>query len=321
MTTHLPLRAALLALALTLSLPAAAGARSAPAEVRVVAPSGTTLAEQTQYTDSVRIKTNKRADCFGPGTGGSGRKVDVAGRTALGVVADASRTERRLRPLAISDHFDFGLAVCGFGSAVAPQSGYWYLKHNHAAAQAGGELTLLDRGDSVLWYLIEDFDRPTPVELELRVPARVKPGPNPVRVFEYADNGARSPAAGATLPGTGAVPTNAEGRTTVALSGKRTVLRAERAGAIPSNAEVVCVARGCAGVIEQIVGTGKADRIKVRGSRRARVRALGGKDTVDLRQAKRPALAVSCGAGRDTLIFKRARKPAKISGCERIKRR
>jgi hypothetical protein len=321
MTTHL-LRAALLASVLTLSLPAVAAAKSAPADVRVVDGSGKTLAETTQYTDSVKIKTNRRANCFGPGTGGSGRKVDVPGKTALGIVADASKTQRALRPLMISDHFDFGLAVCGFGNAVASQSGFWYLKHNHAASMTGGELTNLKRGDSALWYLIEDFNQPTPVELELRVPAKITAGrPVPVRVFEYADDGTRSAAAGAMLPGTGAAPTDAQGRTSVNVAGKRTVLRAERPGAIPSNAERVCAVKSCAGVLETIAGTGRADRIKVRGQGRAQIKALGGKDVVDLRKARRPALSVNCGPGRDTLIFKRAKKPQKIKGCERIKRR
>ncbi len=67
--------------------------------------------------------------------------VKVPGTTALGIVADASEYARKLRPLSITDSFDFGLGVCGFGHAIAPSTGYWYLKNNHVGSQTGGDQT------------------------------------------------------------------------------------------------------------------------------------------------------------------------------------
>ena len=69
--------------------------QAVPAELRVVDANGKTLAEQTQYTGAVPIKTDPKADCFGPGTGGSGDKAKLDSANALGLIADggiASRT-------------------------------------------------------------------------------------------------------------------------------------------------------------------------------------------------------------------------------------
>ena len=49
----------------------------------------------------------------------------------MGLLASGAKTIPALRPLLISDAFDFGLALCGIGSSVAKGKASWYLKINH----------------------------------------------------------------------------------------------------------------------------------------------------------------------------------------------
>lgn len=300
---------------------AEAGSTTVPGNLRVVAPGGKMLTQQTQYTTTTRIRTSRQADCFGQGTGGSGDKVRLGGPTALGIIDDATRTDADLKPLSISDAFDFGIALCGIGGYEATQQGYWYLKVNHAASQFGGDQTRVHRGDDILWYLIKNFNDPTPSELELRAPARVAPGqPFTARVLEYADDGTKSPAEGAKV--TGAIaPADADGRVTVAGAGLLE-LEATKAGAIPSNEEVVCArerARLCPDGYERTVaGTSRADRIL--GGRAAEtILAGGGRDRINVRRGGQRD-RVKCGGGRDRLVIARGDQVDSLS-CERIIRR
>ena len=134
------------AVAFLLLLPGAAPAATKGADLRVVNSAGRVLAEQRQYTGTVKIKTDPRADCFGA-PGGSGDRVRVRGATALGLVRDALGSDRDLRPLSVTDQFSFGLAVCGIGGYEAHGSSFWYLKHEHAGAQVGGDQLRLSDGD------------------------------------------------------------------------------------------------------------------------------------------------------------------------------
>ncbi len=61
-------------------------------------PRGKTLAEFRQYTGTVDIRTDRGANCFGQGTGGSGERVKVTGPTALGAVRDAPGDRYRPAP-------------------------------------------------------------------------------------------------------------------------------------------------------------------------------------------------------------------------------
>ena len=232
-----------LACASTLTLAPAATA-AIRADVRVVTDTGKTLVERTVRTDTVRIETDPKADCFGEGTEGSGKRVRVPGPTALGIVVDAAAFDRDVRPISVTDAFDFGLGICGFGGHQAPSSGFWYLKHNHAAAFAGGDQVTLNRGDDVLWWLDPDFSDAPPGELFLRTRRWARPDePTRARVFAYDDAGNRSPAEGARVR-FGDELTDADGFTTVTFDepAPRVRLRARRAGDIPSNGERVCVA-------------------------------------------------------------------------------
>ena len=326
MSTHLPrLRRALLAAAVaTLTITSAAdAANKVGADVRVVTAGGKTLVDQRQYTGTTSAKTSKKADCFGKGTGGSGDRVEIPGATALGAVIDASAYQERLRPLLLSDYYDFGIGICGFGGAVAPQTGYWYLKLNHAATTTGGDQTLLERGDDVLWYLIEDYNQPPPEELALKAPAVVEPGQKiPVRAFQYADDGTKSPAAGVKV---GGAVTGPDGTAEVAPTGASTRLQAVRAGDIPSAVLDVCQAQAIsdcpAGHVLKIAGSDADDKIK--GDKRPVViDAYGGRDRIDLRKSRDSAPPiVKCGPGRDTVTVRKGQKFTARKSCERIRRR
>lgn len=306
-------------LALTFAPAAGAKPKTVPAGLRVIDSAGRSLADGTQFSAPARIRTSKGADCFGAGTGGSGARVDVSGGTALGQLAQGATAFPAVDPLSITDAFDFGLGLCGIGRAVSPTTGYWYLKVNHTASSAGGDQTTVKRGDDVLWYLITDYTAPTPDELVLKAPSSAAAGdPVRVKVISYADDGTRGPAAGATVSGA-AQPTDAEGRTTVAVDGGVVELRASREGSIPSNSVALCATRPARckpGYAETIGGTPKADRI-VGGATAERILAGPGKDRVDARKG-RGRDSINCGPGRDKLILARGSR-SKYRSCEKVK--
>src|SRR5204863_6843531 len=122
--------AAAVVIASLLLAPGAAAAATKGGDLRVLSTAGRTLAEFRRYTGTVSIKTDPQADCFGP-PGGSGNAVTVPGATGLGLVKDALASDRKLRPLSITDQFSFGLAVCGIGGHEAHGNSFWYLKRNH----------------------------------------------------------------------------------------------------------------------------------------------------------------------------------------------
>lgn len=304
------------------SATAAAKPKTIPGGLRVVDSNGRSLAQQTQFTGSgLKVKTDRKADCFGQGTGGSGKRTAIPGHTALSQLADAGTSERSVRPLSISDHFDFGLALCGIGRAESPQTGFWYLKRNHVGSQVGGDQTPIQPGDDVLWYLIDDYRDPTPDELALSAPPTARAGGEiAVKVVSYDDGGKRRPAAGVAVTGADR-PTDARGRTTVPADGPMIRLTATRAGSIPSNTQLVCTKgpRGCpAGYAADIGGTRGEDRIRV-GPRATTVRAAGGDDRITARRG-RYADAFKCGAGKDLVrVSKDLKRRSRFSGCERIR--
>jgi len=234
-----------LALILALSLCAAAVAKGPRAELRVVGKGGKVLAERSLAAGTAAVKASPKAGCFGPGTGGSGKRVTVKGANALSLLIRAAQSTAALRPLLITDAFDFGLGLCGIGGQVPPSTGFWYLKVNHENPELGGESVKVKKGDEVLWYLSPDFEA-TPVELSLRAPDLVAKGrPFGVRVFAYDDKGKRKPAAGVKVSGA-AGPTDARGRAMVTLAGPARLI-ARHGRDIPSNREAVCVGGKCPG--------------------------------------------------------------------------
>lgn len=244
-----PAAACALALALVLAAAAvAAGAAASPArgvsaELRVVGSSGKVLAEEKLVTGTTTVPTSPAAACLGAGTGGSGKRATIKGATALGLLAQAAKSDAALRPLLITDHFSFGLGLCGVGGSVgSEETGLsWYLKLNHKDPELGGDSVKLGAGDEVLWALVPF---PYPGELALRAPGRARAGkPFRVRAFSYADDGTRTPAAGVRVTGASS-PTGADGRATVTLERPKRLI-ARHGGDIPSNRVAVCVGGKC----------------------------------------------------------------------------
>ncbi len=241
-----------LALVLSLSLAAGAVAKGVSAELRVVGKGGKVLAEETLQTGTTTIKTSPQANCFGAGTAGSGKSVTIKGATALGLLGQAAKTTSSLRPLLITDAFDFGLGICGIGASKVSGKASWYLKVNHKGAMVSGDAVKLKPGDEVLWDLAPSY--PYPNELSLVAPERVDAGvPFEVRVYSYDEKGKRKPVAGAKIAGaagaTGAV-TGADGRATVTLAAdvpQYETLHATHGKDIPSPEEPVylCVNGAC----------------------------------------------------------------------------
>ncbi len=291
----------------------AAAAKTVPVDLRVLTIKGKVLADQRQYTGPATVRTDRGADCFGTGTGGSGKRVALPGATALGALRDASESDSDLRPLSVTD-YDFGfpgLGLCGIGSQRAHGSQFWFLKVNHHNPQISGDQAKVRYGNSIIWYLIPftkcDPSPPyyCPPELVLRAPARAEPGvPFGVHVLSINDAGKVSPAAGVKVGGAD-LPTDATGDTQVALPASRHI-RAVGNGKIPSPPMLVCVnadpsacpaKRG-----KKIVGSFRADRI--RGTPGPdRIRARGGPDRVSARGGGPDQ--IDCGRGRDTALLGR----------------
>lgn len=231
-----------LALLLSLSIVASAAAKGLSADLRVIGAGGKVLTEKKVGARTTSVKASPKATCFGPENGGSGKSVSIQGNTAMGLLARASKSTRTLRPLLISDAFEFGLALCGIGSSVASGEGSWYVKINHKALSVGGDQAKIKRGDEVLWSLAPSF--PYPNELALTAPRNVKAGKAfTVRVFAYDEKGRRKPVKGAKVSGAKA-RTGADGRTTVKL-GKPRRLIARKGQEIPSPKVAVCVGGKC----------------------------------------------------------------------------
>ncbi len=283
------------------SVAAAAKTKTVAAELRVVDGSGHVLAEQTQYTGAAtKVKTDPKATCFGPGDGGSGARVEIPAPTALSLLADAGGADRDVRSLSITDAFSFGLGLCGVGKTVAPSTGFWALKQDHAATMTGGDATAVEPGDSILWYLVPDFNQPPPAELVLKA-KRATDGEIPVRVLAYGDDGVKTPAVGAEVSGADEV-TDAEGRTVVTADAEVVDIVATLDGAIPSNEESVCAVRASkcpAGYAGLVAGTKGDDKIKV----------------------GRAPVTVKCGSGKDVVrLDRKAADRIKLKGCEKVKK-
>jgi hypothetical protein len=231
-----------LALSLTFAFTAIAAAKAPLAELRVVGSGGKVLAEKPVAMADTAVKTSPKATCFGPGSGGSGEDAQLQGTTAMGLLASGAKTIPALRPLLISDSFDFGLALCGVGSSVAKGKASWYLKINHKSLQVGGDAAKIRPGDEVLWTLAPSY--PYPDELVLTAPAKAKAGMSfTVRVVAYDEKGRSKPQAGAKVTGA-TEPTGGDGRTTVTLS-KPAKLIARATGEIPSARAPICVGGKC----------------------------------------------------------------------------
>jgi hypothetical protein len=243
MKTFSAVRSALgLALLLAVVIaPAAGAAGKVPVTVRAVTWKGEILLDREVRTGTTSVPTSSKATCFGGSPTDS--KRTIPGATALGALQDAAMLRKPRRPLLLTNAFDFGLGVCGVGDKVATGEQWWELSVNHKPSSLGGEGTRLKAGDTVLWFLSETFNRTSPDELRLSAPDKVAAGkPFAVKVVSMNDQGRARPVRGAKLSVPGAAPTDSRGVTRVTL-GSKTRLVARSGDLIPSNREVVRVAR------------------------------------------------------------------------------
>jgi hypothetical protein len=237
-----PRTAAVCALVFCLALAVTASASATTATLRVVGKGNVVLAEQSVKSSNIAVKTSPKATCLGSGTGGSGKSVAVKGNTALGLLANGAKTIKRLAPITLTDHFSFGLGLCGVGKSVAGGKASWYLKINHKGATVGGEKAKIKAGDEVLWDLAPTY--PYPEELVLSAPQQATAGvPFAVHVYAYNEKGKRKPMKGATVTGaTG--PTDGGGKVMVTLT-EPTLISAAIGDAIPSAQQPVCLGSQC----------------------------------------------------------------------------
>jgi hypothetical protein len=316
------LRGALLLIAtvaVSLTFSAAASAKSIPVDLRVIGPAGQNLADHVQYTGTTKIKTDPKANCFGKGNEGSGARVKVPGPTPIGAVADGTGVVPDLRPLSTTDAFDFGLGICGIGGFdfEVTDTAFWYFKVDHVNPQVSAETVKLDRGDEVFWYLTPDFNT-LPIELDLVAPARTTfETPTPVQVFEYADDGTKTPAAGVTVTGA-QQPTDANGETTISLTAVSQTLTASREGAISDYAQICTQAQleDCPKKAEDLYAGSRSDDVIKDGDGHDAVSAGAGDDEIET--SDRFIDDVDCGKGKD--VVKADRKDEIAKDCEKVKR-
>lgn len=211
----------------------------APVEVRVVTWKRDILVDRPVVAQTTTVPTSSRALCFG-GSPTNGSRT-ITGTSALGVLQRATAGVSGLRPLLLTNAFDFGLGLCAVGRYAPTGEEWWALKVNGTLATSGGDTTFLKAGDRVLWYLDRSYNAPTPDELRLIAPGSVRRGAlATVRVLAYDGAGKSRPAdgvlvfVGPDLAGT----TDASGRLRVRIrSTSRLVARAS--DSIPSNRSVV----------------------------------------------------------------------------------
>jgi hypothetical protein len=230
------------ALALCVALAFTANASAFQATLRVVGTGNEVLSEGLVSTKTASIKTSPKATCLGAGTGGSGKSVSVPGNTALGLLAQGAKSVKQLAPLSVTDHFSFGLGLCGIGKSVAKGKSSWYLKINHKGATVGGEKAKIKAGDEILWDLAPSY--PYPEELVISAPQQATVGvPFAVHVFAYNEKGKHRPVQGAAV--TGAIaPTDKNGKVMITLT-EPTALIAGLGDDIPSAAAPVCLGSQC----------------------------------------------------------------------------
>jgi len=313
---------------LLLILAAPAAARTKWADVRVVTHTGRTLAEFRQYTGPVAVRASRKADCFGTDNPSSGKRYRLHDPNALGIVKDATASDRALRPLLISDAFlddGFGLGVCSIGGFDTVDFSYWYLAVNRIAASTGASQTPIGDGDSVLWYFTSGAESGSPRELALLGPASAKPGaPFTVKAKRYADNGKSSPAAGVRVSADGKPigRTGPDGELKATLANSAMLQATGTKSDVPSNRVQVCVSADSGRCPDAhgktIYGSEHGDRIK--GTRGPdHISARGGADVVNLRSGGEDR--VSCGGGRDQVILEHGDRDDHVaSSCERVRR-
>jgi hypothetical protein len=316
MHIHSLTRAALAACVLAATAATPAMAAPVTAKLRVEA-GGKALDRGFRYvTDTATFATATTPAC-----GGSGESKTVEGPTALGLLFDGAGYNARLRPVEVSDQFEFGLFVCGVGGYQSGES-FWGLRVNHAEAQVGGDQITLQPNDEVLWTHITFNGANSGSELVLEATDHtVEVGePLQLRVLAYDAEGTATPAGGVTLAD--GVTTDAEGRAEVVYdAGSRPVFRGTRGNDIPTEPERFCIwevaESDCADFTrERTVGTERPDTVAGIAVPEY-ILGRAGNDTIRSRGGGEDI--VRCGPGRD--LVRADRRDSVGRDCERVVRK
>jgi hypothetical protein len=320
MHIHSLRRAALAACALAvLALPASASGITT--KLRVEA-DGHDIGPGFRYVhDSVSYTTSQNEACKGSGETGS-----ISGPSAMGLLIQAAEFTRDLRPVRISDQFDFGLLVCGVGDYESSDTAFWLYKVDHVSPEVAGEQFPINRSHSeVLWFFqnIETGSN-TGDELELTLSENVVQEGTPVEVTvrAYDENGLASPATGVRLEGASDAMTDADGTATVTFEEGRPFVRGVRGNDIQTDLLHLCVWEDSASECRRwltgwTAGTGEADRIRGTANPE-RITGRRGDDRINSR-GDGAADSVRCGKGDDVARVDQVDRVRR--SCEKVRRR
>ena len=272
------------------------------------------------------------ADCFGPGSGGSGQGVPVQGANALGIDRrGGEEPQPRCNPLLLLRRVRARrLRPWRLRHRRATPPGFCLLVHEgepHRAAGRRLDSSGSSAGDQVLWYLTPpNFTAAErararcacprapgdPVSGAGRSPTATTGPPRRPRARSFPAARRRSPP---TRPATRQVTLRPRRRTDSATRGDNDdpepgadrLLRGEIGDCPPARGRIIVGSRGS----DVIAGTAGDDRIKPRAGNDG-VRALAGDDRVDVRGGGKDR--VNCGGGDDSVKVDKRDKLAK--SCE-----
>jgi hypothetical protein len=317
MHIHSLRRAALAACAFA-ALAAPSAADAVTTQLRVEA-DGKDIGPGFHYVhDSVTYETSTAC-------GGTGDSYTIDGPSALGLLIQAADFTRALRPVQVSDEFEFGKFVCGVGGYEGSDTAYWLYKVDHVAAEVGGDQFPIDRSHGeVVWYFVNGTSN-SGNELELVLPDQVVQAGKPVEVTvrEYDASGKASPARGVRLTGADGVRTKKDGTAQVVFEDAGTpFIRGVRGPDIPTETEHLCVWEKAASECDKwltgwVVGTDGDDGMRGTDNPE-RITGRGGDDRIRSR-GDGEADSVRCGPGDDVV---RADQLDRVKrSCETVRRR
>ncbi|MFL6030027.1 MAG: hypothetical protein ACJ74D_08360 [Gaiellaceae bacterium] len=249
--------------------------------------------------------------------GGTGDGYTINGPSALGLLFQAADFTRGLRPVQVSDQFEFGQFVCGVGGYEGSDTAFWLYKVDHVAPEVGGDQFPINRlHREVLWYFVNGASN-SGDELGLTLSDNVVQAGDPVDVTvrQYDANGTASPAAGVTLQGAGDVMTDANGHATVVFDeAGRPFIRGVRDPDIETDRLHLCVWESSASECDRwltgwTVGTDGDDRMRGTDDPE-RLAGRRGDDRINSR-GDDASDSVRCGRGDDV---------ARVDMLDRVKR-
>ena len=257
--------------------------------------------------------------------GGTGDSYTIDGPSALGLLIQADDFTSALRPVQISDEFDFGKFVCGVGGYEGGDMNYWSYKVDHVLPEVGADQFPINRSHhEVLWYFVRGTSN-SGNELDLSLSDNIVKVGTPVHVTvrAYDMTGQASAAAGVRLEGAGDVMTDANGEATLVFDeAGRPFIRGVRDPDVQTDLLHLCVWEDSASECKRwltgwTVGTDGDDRMRGTDNPE-RLTGRGGDDRINSRGDNR-ADSVRCGRGEDVARVDRLDRVRR--NCETVRRR